>query len=133
MVSASSYHLHGGELDGQAFSIPEFNPSLLRRQHAGTHTRTFTARQILPAAWLPYLQDRRVLALLCLLCPPVAVFLFSGLNRRLAFSIGLWMFFFIPVLRSTVFFIFHVFGVFFAFYVVFLEKFLSDSANTFDV
>lgn len=108
-----------------ADSSPEFSPSILHNKK-GPLNPSYTSSAIpsgstaltpyIPLTVDRYLKDKRVLAVICLLMPPFAVFLKTGLSRKFGLSLILFAFFIVP-------------GVIFAFYVTFLESALNPASN----
>lgn len=76
---------------------PEFTPSILHNRRGPLHSRQSNyALALLPRSFAEFLLDRRVQALLCILLPPAAVFLQSGLSRKFALSVVLSLLFVFP-------------------------------------
>lgn len=111
-------------------SSPEFSPSILHNKKGPlnpSYHRNPTVILPTDTALTPYvpqsvdrfLKDKRTLAVLCLLIPPFAVFLKTGLSRKFALCLLLYFFIF-P-------------GIVYGFYVTFLESALNPSSENYEV
>ncbi len=66
------------------------------------------------------LKDKRALAVICLVLPPLAVFLKTGMSRKFGLSLLLFAFFIFP-------------GIIYGFYVTFLESALDPAFQNSEV
>lgn len=118
---------------------PEFSPSILhnKRGPLNPHSQSNRFTALMPKGLDVVLKDKRVLAVICLFLPPLAVFLKTGISRKFGLSLLLFAFFIFPgtscnlqcpkcINLCTV-------GILYGFYVTFIESSLESSSSVTEV
>lgn len=77
---------------------PEFSPSILHNKRGPLNPHNDSSRftALMPKGLDLVLRDKRVLAVICLFLPPLAVFLKTGISRKFGLSLLLFAFFIFP-------------------------------------